>query len=270
MNELKIPITTITFDQPFHAANLKKLRGAIIESVMKHKEAFDAADIRTDVFHNHIEKTLVAKLPNEGEHIKSENTDERYFHYPKIQYQIRHDQAGITGIGTGAEALVFWISTIGNELTVGGRSFSLTIAHEQHIQWTPALLPETNTYRLNKWLAFNPKNHECWKNTPRLTEKVTLINNILWGHVCHLLEDTGFTVCKKTLQLYISTIDHQTYMDCYGIQKLALDITFCTNLNLPSEIGLGQGTTIGYGKVQQLKIKQKRKISFRSKLKMLN
>ena len=260
-----IPITTITFDQHFHAANLKKLRGAIIESVMKHKEAFDATGVKTDVFHNHVEKTLTSVALQGNEPITSANVTDRYYHYPKIQYQLRHGKAGITGIGEGAEALAFWISTVGGELIVGGRSFSLTIAQEQRIQWTPALLPETNTYRLNKWLAFNPKNHECWKNTPKLTEKVTLINNILWGHVCHLLQDTGFEVCKETLQLYISNIDHQTYMNCYGIQKLALDITFCTNLNLPSEIGLGQGTTIGYGKVQQLNTKQKRKISFRKK-----
>lgn len=256
-----IPITTITFDQRFNAAKMKKLRGAIIENVMENKSVFDAAEIPTAVFHNHKEIALGAdndSLPKGAG---------RNYHYPYIQYQQRHGRAGIMGIGIGAEAVQLWSSIAADHLTVAGRHFSLEVYQHHHEQWTPAVTEEINVYRLNKWMPFNTENLNLWKNTPRLTDKAKILDKLLWGHHFHLAQGLGFEIDKEHFELYVNTIDHQCWSDCYGVKKLSLDITFSTNLNIPGEIGLGQGTTIGYGKVQNISNKQskaKRKVSFRN------
>ena len=255
-----IPVTTITFDQQFDPAKMKNLRGAIIEDVMQHKSVFDAAEIPTTIFHNHKEITLGVdkdSLPKGAG---------RHYHYPYIQYQQRHGRAGIMGIGPGAQAVQLWSSITGDHLTVDRRHFTLEVYQHHHEQWTPQITEEVNTYRLNKWMPFNTENLNLWKNTPRLTDKAKILDKLLWGHHFHLAEGLEFEIEKENFQLYVNTIDHQSWRDCYGVKKLSLDITFSTNLNLPGEIGLGQGTTIGYGKVQNISNKPKapkRTYSFR-------
>ncbi|MEM6525878.1 MAG: CRISPR-associated endonuclease Cas6 [Bacteroidota bacterium] len=255
MTQKSIPITTVTFDQPIHPGQLRRIRGAIIESVMSFKPIFEIANVVTEVFHNHLEKVAVPALPEEVE--TPQTGADRYYHYPLIQYQVRHKKAGITGIGRGAQALQLWLSLVGDEITAEGKPLSLTVHQHQHLHWIPALLDEVTTYRINKWLPFNPKNYDLWRSTARLTEKVKLLDKLIWGHLFHLAEGLNIHLNKEALQVYVSTIDMQTFKDCYNIKKLALDITFCTNLNLPGEIGLGQGTTIGFGEVQKIANKRK-------------
>ena len=256
----KIPLTQIIFDQPISGRHMRKFRGAVIGSVMQLAPKFAESGLSPDLFHNH-----KGPAPTEGESRRSKGAD-RLYHYPKIQYQLRHGKAAIMGIGEGAHALQLWLSWVGDEFMVNDRPFSLAIADHRQVFWQPALGDKCTTYRINKWIAFNAANHDEWKQTPRLLDKARLLDKRLWGHICHLFEGLDITMEKENLELFVSTIDHQTYADCYGVQKLALDITFRTNLNLPAELGLGQGTTAGYGKTQPISTRprvSRRTISFR-------
>lgn len=246
------PMTTITFDLPIIPHLLRKLRGAIIESVMQHKAVFEAAEIPTQVFHNHTEPKL--ELAGDIEDLpEQEETNDRTWDYPKVQYKVRHKKAEIMGIGQGAQAVQLWVSLVGDTITVNGQKISLTVRSHTHSQWKPELQEKPTLYRLNKWLPLSAKNYDKWQNTPKLADKVKILDNILWGHISHLMQGLKIELDKTKLELYTSTIDMQTYKACYNIKKLALDITFYTNLNLPEEIGLGQGVTIGFGKVQSIK-----------------
>ncbi|MGB3466617.1 MAG: CRISPR-associated endonuclease Cas6, partial [Cyclobacteriaceae bacterium] len=245
-----IPITTITFNQPFDAGQMRKFRGAIIESVLKHQAVFDAAGISTRYFHNHHTDPAIDNDPTLPEGAK------RHYHYPYVQYQLRHRRAGIMGIGPGAQAVQMWLSVVGDTLTVGGRPFSLEVYQHAHRQWQPEVGETLQTYRINRWQPFSTENLRQWKDRPKLADRVTILDKLLWGHHFHLADGLGFAIDKSRFQLYVSTIDHLTTADSYGIKKLTLDITFATNLNLPGEIGLGQSTTIGFGKVQTIRKRQ--------------
>lgn len=248
-----IPITTLTFELPIIPHALRKLRGAIIESVMQHKTVFEAAGVATELFHNHKEEVRAEAYVEEEDILPEKPKDERSFDYPKVQYKIRHRRAEVMGIGDGAQAVQLWVSLVGETLTVDGQEVSLAVRDHHHEQWKPTLLSETQTYRLNKWLPFNPRNFDLWHQTVKLQDKATMLDNLIWGHLFHFAEGLGFEIDRKKIEIFVSTIDMSSFKDCYGIKKLALDITFCTNLNLPEEIGLGQGATIGFGKVQRIK-----------------
>lgn len=251
-----IPITTITFDIPIIPHALRKLRGAVVESVMQHKAVFEAAGVPTELFHNHKEEVVIEAS---GQALPEKPSEERSFDYPKIQYKIRHKRIEIMGVGAGAQALQLWVSLAGETLNVNGEEVPLSVRDHHHEQWKPILLPETRTYRLNKWLPFNPKNFDLWHQTPKLKDKADILDKLIWGHLFHLSDGLGFELNREQVEIFVSTVDMMSFKDCYGIKKLALDITFYTNFNLPEEIGLGQGITIGFGKVQQIKKPTKNK-----------
>ena len=245
-----IPITHITFELPVRPGGMRQFRGAVIENVLQHKPVFEAAGINTEIFHNHKEAVAVGAADDvaTAEAPEAEN----YYHYPLVQYNLRHRKAGIMGIGPGAQAVQLWLSMAGESISVGGETVPLGIRYHRHVQWKPALNPGLQCYRINKWLPFNKLNYGRWQHTHRLQDKAVILDRIIWGHLFHLAETLGVTINREGLQLYVSAIDYMGYCDCYGVKRLALDITFHTNLNLPTEIGLGTGTTIGFGKVQRI------------------
>jgi len=239
-----VPITSLQLNVPIHPGGLKYLRGAVIEKVMQHQDHFKEQGIPTDLFHNHFG---VKPMPASG--IIQQNSIQRY---PVIQYKVRHRQAELWGIGPGAKALQLWLPLAGPNISMQNRSFPLVVNNYEQNPWTPAIQPDLHYFRLNKWLPFNSENYRLWQQTPRLVDRVPILDKILWGNFFHLAESLEVTFPREKLQLFVSTIDQQTYKTSYRIKKLALDITFATNLNLPEEIGLGQGVSLGFGKVQRI------------------
>ncbi|MGB5976165.1 MAG: CRISPR-associated endonuclease Cas6 [Cyclobacteriaceae bacterium] len=259
MTTKPIPLTHITFDQEMSPALMRGFRGAIIESVMQHRHVFEAAGINTEVFHNHKETVgqAAVAIAASGEALPAPAEKpgrQRYYDYPTVQYKLRHRRPGIMGVGPGAQAVQLWLSLCGDHLLVNGPHhrepyrLSLDVYRHDHQQWRPALLDKPKTYRLSRWLPMNRANHDKWKRLGRLTERAAMLDGLLWGHLCHLCEGLDITLPKDKVQLWVSQLDHQGYQDCYGIKKLSLDITFTTNVNLPPGLGLGQGTTLGFGK----------------------
>lgn len=241
-----VPISLFSSNIPIHPAHLRKFRGAIIEHALSLKPLFDMQGISTDIFHNHDEGQWA---DNGGKVDKDE-----LFRYPLVQYKVAHKKAALFGIGAGAKAVQLLCATLDEGLTVDKKFHPLvsgTIMNN-HV-WLPEIQESLQTYRLNKWLPFSPANYEKWCNTGPLTQKAELLDRVLWGHLHHCLEGVNATVDRDALKLYVRTIDMQSFKMCFGINKLALDITFSTNLILPDELGLGQGITIGFGKVQQIK-----------------
>lgn len=249
------PITAVVFNLPIFPNQLRYFRGAVIERVMTLKHVFEAAGILTDLFHNHTEQIAIT---SEIEQDLPDGRDTQ-FRYPLIQYKIRHQNASIIGIGEGAQALQLWLSLAGDQLILQGRAIPLEIHYHHHSGWSPKLGSKTVFYRLNKWLPFNAQKFQEWKSREKLSDRVDLLDKLLWGHLFYFLEGVEVMVDRKSLNIYLSTIDMMSFKDSYGIKRLALDVTFGTNLLLPEEIGLGQGVSIGYGKVQKISVRKKSK-----------
>ena len=253
MSNPTIALTQLTFDLPMYPALIRKFRGAVAESVRQHEAVFERAGVPTQVFHNHTQPITV---PAGSAPVQDGNDPGRTFDYPLVQYKIRHKRASIVGIGTGAQAVQLWFSLVGEQLRIDGQDCALEVYAHEHRQWKPALSDTLYRYRINKWLPLNAEKHKTWKQTARLSERVALLDKALWGHFFHLAEGLGLAPDREQLSLYLNSIDMSTYKSCFGIQKLALDVTFESNLPLPEEIGLGQGVSIGFGKVQSLNSKK--------------
>lgn len=248
----RIPYTYIQLDLPLHPTQLRKLRGAVIESVMSFKHVFEAAGIPTDVFHNHTE--VASQLAEDIQSIERE--DATQYRYPLIQYKIRHRKAAIFGIGSGAQALQLWMSLTGDTLKMGGREIPLNLADHSHAIWRPSIAKKLSPYRLNKWLPFNAAQFALWKRTPKLSDRVVILERLIWGHLWHALDALEVAPNRQGLQIHLSTIDWMGFKDSYGIKRVAMDVTIVTNLNLPGELSIGQGVSIGFGKLQPITNRQ--------------
>ncbi len=244
---MNIPITTMTLNLPMHPQSVPHLRGAVVEQVLAHKAVFESAGIPTDLFHNHDESKWAGE--------KEAGLKDEVYRYPLVQYKVHHRKAEIMGIGAAAKAPQLWIALADNALKMEGRTHKLGVYKLDHSPWQPVLNGQLRTYRLNKWLPLNGKNYERWQQSLRLSDKVAILDKVLWGHLFHLTESVGITLDRDRLELFVSSIDMQTYKKAYKTSLLALDVTFCTNLLLPDEIGLGQKVSLGFGKVQQIKKK---------------
>jgi len=235
-----IPITYLNLQLPLAHSHVPNLRSSVMGSVLQHKAVFEAAGVSTDVFHNH----------------KEGDEEEKYRRYPLVQYKVWHKKAEIIGIGRGAKAVQLWLPLAGDQLSIKQKIYPLK-GKLRNATWKPTILKEEKVYRINKWMPLNAENYKYWSSTPKLSERVTLLDKVLWGHIFQLLDDMEININRKKLSLYLSTIDMQTYEESYRIKRLALDVTFRSNLELPEEIGLGQGVSIGFGKVQGIKVKEK-------------
>ena len=203
----------------------------------------EEAGIATDLFHNHYE---------EHWHHQNDELPANHQRYPLVQYKLHHRRAELVGIGVGAIALQLWLQTSGGSINIAGKAHPIKIRAFQPLEWQPKLLAQAVVYRMNKWLPLNPANYRTWQATPRLIHKAELLDKALWGHLFYFTECLEVNLPRDRLELFVSNIDRQTYKRCYGVQKMAFDITFTTNLNLPNEIGLGQGVSLGFGKLQRL------------------
>lgn len=243
-----ILVTTLTLDLPMRPEHLYAFRGAVIETVMAHQAVFEAAGLRTDYFHNHREQ-------DQGTEPDTLEATSELFRYPLIQYKVRHRRAEIVGIGPAAKAPELWLAMVSGQLNMRGRKHTFGVYALEHQHWSPVHTDTLQTYRINQWLPLNVKNYEAWQRSPRLTDKVSLLDQALWGNVFSLLESQALNPDRENTELFVSTIDYQGYRKAYKSTLLALDVTFCTNLSLPEEIGLGQKISLGFGKVQRIQKK---------------
>ena len=238
--DIAVQVIRLETHIPLQLNEIRKLRGAIVEVVEKNQMVFKQAGISTDLFHNHLSTNI---------------REDRSFDYPLIQYKVKHRKASIVGIGAGVKAIKLLVALLEQNISINNEIREVVIDRFHQTAWTPEL-KGLQYYRINKWLPLSVENYEKWNRCVSLVEKAQLLDHVLWGHIQHLIKGVSKNVNKEGLKLVVHNIDMQTYKKCYRIKKLALDVVIATNLNLPDEIGLGQGVSIGFGKVQRIKKKE--------------
>lgn len=240
--------TQIKTSIPLKPFFIHKWRGAIIEQVLQHQKAFEAANIPTDVFHNHNEKKW--NDPN----VNQERN--RMSRYPLIQYTCVDGKAGIMGIGKGADALRLLSDVADAQITINGQQHLFETEELTERTQRFEMQSKTQRYILREWIPFNPARHEEWRKTTRLAEQATLADRALFGNFFHLMDALEQQVDRKQLVLHASNIIREQYVDCFRIKKLALDVEIVTNCTLPLHFGLGQGATLGFGRIEPIHSKK--------------
>ena len=219
----------ITFPFSITRSELPAFRGAINRAVEELKDVFKKAGIATDLFHNH-------------EDAESDRVHQRL---PVITYQLVRDNGdgqpqpgcffpALTGSGEGVKALQLLANNMPPRLTIYRRQFT--------------------EYALYKWLALNPDNYTRYKSDLRFTARVQLLETILRKNIIGWYAAAGHTLDENTFKLFLTEITAITHdgTELKGRRMFVFDCCFATNMPLPPQMAVGNGTAWGYGKIRPL------------------
>jgi len=234
----------ITTSVPLRAFHVHKWRGAVIEKVLQQKSNFEQFGISTDLFHNH----------NEKEWNNPEISKERIklSRYPMVQYRSVEGKAAIVGVGKGVEALQLFKEFEIPSVSLGKRTHTYSMIESRERHWETSLSNTLMTYKVRQWIPFPPKKVNQWNAEKRLLKRAELLDRALFGNFFHVMDDLDLNIQRSDLELFVCDLEKEQYVDCFRVKKMALDATFMTNFPLPENIGLGQGSALGFGRIQRL------------------
>jgi len=220
MNENhKIKILVIRFKNPLQRKEIAYFRGAVIHAI---------EDKNTDIlFHNHTEKQF------------------RYS-YPLIQYKRINKKAAIVCIQEGTEAIGQLFSSCNFTFDIGKQKTEMEV--ESMIANQPPLQVWDSKfkYRLRNWLPLSQESYQKYKMLNGLIEKVQFLEHILTGNMLSFAKGVGIYFDKQ-ITCRILHMEEPTSSVYKEVKMLSFDLEFESNVSLPDFIGLGKGSSIGYG-----------------------
>lgn len=222
-----LKVFTINFANPIDAYEIPQFRGAVIAAVGRDGHP---------LFHDHIG-----------------DTGYRYA-YPLIQYKRLGGKASIVGLGDGIDALGALLRK--NPVTLrldSGRIVHLAVADATTQDCLFAVGDRADKrYRLRRWLPFNSDNYKRYRATESLAGRVTMLEKILIGNILSMARGLELFVDVHIDVVITAMRQHQAMVSYKNAGMLAFDVDFLSNIDLPVGVGLGKGTSIGFGVVEKL------------------
>lgn len=214
----------IQFSEELQFVQIPAFRGAIIATM-------DNANL---LFHNH-----------------TQDGDLRYS-YPLIQYKRIGGKAAIVCVGEGTEAIGEFFSNADFDIMLGNESKHLEVEAVKADKTLVQVWDGQFEYSLRKWLPFNQENYEKFKTMEGLADKFALMEQILVGNILSFAKGVGVEL-QKEVYLKIKNVENERLYRHKAVKKMGFDIHFSTNVTLPDFIGLGQGVSMGFGMVKDMK-----------------
>lgn len=224
-----IRILKVTFNLELDLPKIPLLRGAMIQ----------ATNGSNSLFHNH--------GPNGS-----------IYRYPKIQYKPIGKKASLLCIEEGIEALQDFFSQTDWKLLIGKKQHELRVENIGVNNWKVGLWNNPMHYRLNNWLALNQENYKKYQQCSSLIEKAELLEKILLSNLLSFLQGIDLYV-EDQITVKITAIHSDPVLNYKNQKMQAFNLDFSTNLSLPNFIGLGKGSSVGFGVVREVIAKNREK-----------
>ncbi len=214
----------IVFDKQLQAYDIPKLRAAIIEKTKRE----------SNLFHNHLgDKTFI-------------------YRYPLIQYKIKDKKPCLICLKEATDDIHYLLREKDLSLTIGKNKYDFEIEDVRlryvHIQtWNKDF-----RYNIHNYIALNQENYKVYKQLDSLLDKIKFIEDKLKSHI-GIFVDEMEAFLPVELSVRILEIKNEKYIEYKGVFHLTFSIDFKTNLFIPDYIGLGKGSSVGFGIVKQIK-----------------
>lgn len=220
-NGKHIKVLTLQFDTPIAAWEVELFRGAVLKCIGKE------VDI---LFHNH----------TDGDGFR--------YSYPLIQYKRFKGKAAIVCVQDGVDIIGQFLMAQTPEFTLANRVVKLEM---QSIKPQDILMQTWQTsfpYRLEHWLPLNGENYKRYQSTESLTERITLLENILRGNLLSMCKGLNIYLSEQ-LTVSITRLSDPRLIHIKGIRAMSFDAEFRTNLSIPDGLGVGKNASIGFGTI---------------------
>ena len=217
---------SVKFALPLHYRFISSWRGAVAQSA-GHENNF---------FHNHTTR----------------DTPDRYERrYPLIQYRVADGKAAIWALQEGVEAIQDWLAGDLRNFRMGKRNLPLRTTdfaiRRTRLQITPSSdTSSPRTYRLLDYLPFHAENYRRWLALDCFTDRVTLLEEIITGHLLGFCTAVGYRLPTR-LEVRILLIKNIRTERVHGGERMAFNLLFRCNLQLPPGMALGRSVAFGFG-----------------------
>lgn len=221
MDTLKLKTFILRFSTEISLREIPMLRGAIIK----------ATDGENILFHNH-----------DGEKFR--------YSYPLVQYKRIGGKAAIVFVGEGVDAIADYFKNQVLDVELGNRKTTLELEHADANTTTIGLWNDTFRYTIRKYLPLNNHNYEAYEKAEGVAERCAILERSLTGNILSFAKGIGLHIDGQ-IDVKITNMSDSTIYIYKGVKMMGFDLEFKSNISLPDYIGLGKGTSLGFGMIKR-------------------
>lgn len=218
-----IRLLTVSFDIQINHNEINRFRGAVIKTTKG----------KNDLFHNHSPNGTI-------------------YRYPLIQYKRLDKKATLLCIEEGIEGLQDFFSETNWKLDIGDRRHPVKVENLRVRQHRIGVWEKSFRYSISRWLPLNQENYRKYHKLEDFGQKITLLEKILLANILSFLQGISLYVEEK-IEVKITEIMVQRIEPYKNQEMQAFNLKFETNVSLPNYIGLGKGSSSGFGVVKEIK-----------------
>lgn len=222
METIKLKTFILRFSTEISWREIPYLRGVIIR----------ATEGENILFHNH-----------EGENFR--------YAYPLVQYKRIGGKAAIVFVGEGVDAIADYFKNQVIDVELGNRKATLELEHADANTTTIALWKDTFRYTIRKYLPLNNHNYEAYQQAEGIVERCAILERAIVGNILSFAKGIGLHIDGQIDVKITNMSDSSSYI-YKGVKMMGFDLEFKTNISLPDYIGLGKGTSLGFGMIKRM------------------
>lgn len=215
-----------------------------------------AAGWENDLFHNHAGNQLrVGPAPErvpaghgQAEQPQSLLLSHQQYHYryPLIQYRVIEGKAALLGFNEGADALRSWLLQGKRSISIAGSASTLEIRGMEEHSHRLRMLPHWKYYRLMDYQPFHAENYKKWQAAEDLGARIQLLQQCLTGQLLSVATGLDWRIPER-LEVRPMHIRSTREVRTHKSSRLAFNLIYKCNLDLPAGIAVGRAVSHGFG-----------------------
>lgn len=227
MRTNRVRYLQIVFSEPIMSWEIPYFRAAVIECTKRE----------SDLFHNHID-------------------DQEYlYRYPLIQYKIKDKCPSLICLREATEDIHYLLRQKNFNFLIGQKQIDFHIEdvrlkYERIQTWDSDF-----SYNILNYMSLNQENFQIYQKLETVVEKYAFLQELLFKHL-NIFAEAMDAYQPYPLQVKITRILSEKYIEYKGVFHLTFNMNFKTNLSIPQNVGIGKGVSIGFGIVKRLNQKK--------------
>lgn len=214
---------SLVFDKKFQSYDIPQLRAAIIEKTKRE----------SDLFHNHI-------------------GDSKFiYRYPLIQYKIKDKKPCLICLKEATDDIHYLLRERDFRFKINGKEYTFEIEDVRLRYVNIQTWNKVFRYNIHHYIALNQDNYNRYKKLDSLLDKVKLVEEMLQKHIEIFAEEMEAHL-PEPIACKILDIKEEKYIEYKGVFHLTFSLNFKSNLFIPNYIGIGKGTSVGFGIIKKI------------------